>query len=311
MITRTFYLFIVCTLLLMLTLVSGAQQAVPVLRTAPPLKIGPGDLIEVTMFDNPDLSGRFRVDEKGDIVAPLIGPVHVEDSTAEEVGKLLEKRYLEAEILPFDQNYASVFISEYASQGITVSGDVKQPGTYPAFGVKMLHDLITAAGGIQPTASSKILITRKEDQDHPITVDYNPDALSPTIPQVQVFPGDNIMIPRAGVVYILGNVNRPGEYVLSGRSGLTVAKGLALAANTGKAAKAGQAHLVRAQKDGTKLDFVLNLNEILQGKAPDLDMKDGDILYVPTSNIKLVSQQAITSALQLGTQIAVYRVGVQ
>jgi polysaccharide export outer membrane protein len=268
-------------------------------------------MLEVTIYDNPDLSGRFRVDENGDIVAPLIGPVHVEGCTAQEIGKLLEKRYLEAEILPFDQHYATVFISEYASQGITVSGEVRQPGTFPALGVRMLHDAITAAGGIQPTASSKVIITRKEDQDHPFTVDYNPDALHPKVPQVQIFPGDTIMVPRAGMVYVLGNVLRPGAYVLSGRDTLTVENALALAGNTGKAAAANSAHLVRAQEDGRRVDFVLELNQILKGKSPDLAMKDGDILFVPTSNGKLITQQAIMSALQIGTQITIYRTAYQ
>ena len=308
---KSIHISVVLALVVVLIQAGRTQQLTLDQRTVPALRIGPGDLIELTMYDNPDLSGRFRVDEKGDIVAPLIGPVHVEGSTAEEIGKLIEKRYLDAEILPFDQNYATVFISEYASQGITVSGEVKQPGTFPALGIRMLHDVITAAGGIQPTASSKIIITRKGDQDHPITADYNPDALRPVVPQIQIFPGDTVMVPRAGIVYVLGNVMRPGAYVLGGRSGLTVEAALALAGNTGKAAAANRAHLVRAQDDGKKVDVVLELNEILKGKAPDLAMKDGDILFVPTSNGKLITQQAITSALQIGTQLTIYRVGIQ
>jgi polysaccharide export outer membrane protein len=307
---KNIHVSVVFALFLIFIHAGGAQQATPVQRSVPALRVGPGDLIELTMYDNPDLSGRFRVDEKGDIVAPLIGQVHVEGSTAEEIGKLIEKRYLDAEILPFDQDYATVFISEYASQGIIVSGEVKQPGTFPALGVRMLHDVITAAGGIQPTASSKVIVTRKGDQDHPITVDYNPDALHPVVPQFQIFPGDTVMVPRAGIVYVVGNVMRPGGYVLGGRSVLTVEAALALAGNTGKAAAANRAHLVRAQDDGKKVDVVLELNKILKGEAPDLAMKDGDILFVPTSTGKLVTQQAISSALQIGTQLTIYRVGI-
>jgi polysaccharide biosynthesis/export protein len=299
---------IVFALFLILIHAGGAQQSTPAQYQVPALRVGPGDLIELTMYDNPDLSGHFRVDEKGDIVAPLIGQVHVEGSTAEEIGKLIEKRYLDAEILPFDQDYATVFISEYASQGIIVSGEVKQPGTFPALGIRMLHDVITAAGGIQPTASSKIIITHKGDQDHPITADYNPDALLPVVPQIQIFPGDTVMVPRAGIVYVVGNVMRPGAYVLGGRSVLTVEAALALAGNTGKAAASNRAHLVRAQDDGKKVDVVLELNKILKGEAPDLAMKDGDILFVPTSTAKLVTTQAIYSALQIGTQLTIYRI---
>lgn len=306
---KSIYVAAACALFLILACSGRAQQSIP--RTVPALRVGPGDLIEVTIYDNPDLSGHFRVDEKGDIVAPLIGVVHVEGNTAEEIGKLLEKRYLDEEILPFDRDYATVFISEYASQGITVSGEVKAAGTFPALGIRMLHDMITAAGGVLPTAASKAIITRKDDRDHPITVVYNPDALHPIVPEVQIFPGDTIMVPRAGIVYVLGNVTRPGGYVLGGRDTLTVEAALALAGNTGKAAAAGSAHLVRTQEDGKKVDVVLELNQILKGKAPDLAMKDGDMLFVPTSNAKLITQQAITSALQIGSQVTIYKTALQ
>lgn len=243
---------VLCILLLMLTDISPARQSRPAQVSIPPLTVGSGDLIEITIYDNPDLSGHFRVDEKGDIVAPLLGTVHVEGNSAEEIGKIIEKRYAEAEILPSDQDFASVFISEYATQGITVSGQVTAPGVFPALGVRTLHDVITAAGGIQITASSKVTITHKGDREHPITVDYNPDALPPVIPQVQVFPGDTITVPRAGVVYILGNVMRPGAYVLGGRAPLTVEAALALAWNTGNAATTKSVHLIRTIEGGAK-----------------------------------------------------------
>ena len=78
-----------------------------------------------------DLSGRFRVDEKGDIDIPLIGRTHVEGETAEEAAALIEKRFVEAQILQPAESHATVFISEYATQGITVNGEVKTSGVYP------------------------------------------------------------------------------------------------------------------------------------------------------------------------------------
>lgn len=114
------------------TLAGSAQQpGNPVPNTAPPLRIGSGDLIEVSMFENPDLSGRFRVNEKGDIDVPLIGRTHVEGETAEEAAALIEKRFVEAQILQPAESHATVFISEYATQGITVSGEVKSPECIP------------------------------------------------------------------------------------------------------------------------------------------------------------------------------------
>jgi polysaccharide export outer membrane protein len=288
-----------------------AQQSDISAQSPAPLKIGSGDLLEVSVYDSPDLAGRYRVDEKGDISVPLLGLLHVEGLTALEAGKSIEKRYVDADILKPHDGLASVFISEYATQGISVSGDVKMAGFYPALGVRTLQDVITAAGGVSPTASSKLIITRKSDPDNPITVEYNPTTLNPVIPRIQIFPGDSIMVPRAGVVYVLGKVAHPGAYILEGRQSLTVEKAMALAGSSGQFAAMNHAHLVRTLPDGRKEDIHLDVDKIQEEKAPDIAMKDGDILFIPQSNSKMILLQAINSALGIGTSIAVYKVGLQ
>jgi polysaccharide export outer membrane protein len=279
--------------------------------SAPPLRIGSGDLIEISVYDSPDLSGRFRVNEKGDIALPLLGQVHVEGETAEEAGRTVEKRYVDADILKPSNARATVFIAEYASQGITVAGEVKAGGLFPALGVRMFNDVMIAAGGVTQLAASQVIITRKGDPDHPITVEYNPEALTPVIPQIQVFPGDTIMVPRAGIVYVLGNVMRSGGYVLDGRRALSVETAMALAGGGGHAAALNRVHLVRTLKDGRREDIVVAVNRIYKGQAPDVVLKDGDILYVPTSNGRLAAEQAISSALSIGTNVAIYRTAYQ
>ena len=259
------------------------------------------------MFDNQDLSGRFRVDEKGDITVPLIGRVHVEGVTADGAATLIEQRYVEAQILQPADSHATVFISEYATQGITVNGEVKTPGVYPALGIRKLNDVISAAGGVTPTAASKVVITHKGDPGNPITVDYNPEALNPVIPDVQIFPGDTLMVPRAGIVYVLGDVTRAGGYVLDGRNTLTVEEVMALAGGGGHAPALKRVQLVRTLADGRKEAITIPVNLIYKGQAPDVALKDGDILFVPTSNGKLAAEQAITSALSIGTSLALYR----
>jgi polysaccharide export outer membrane protein len=299
-------------LLLALAITASGQQSgnfVP--NAAPPLKIGSGDLIEVSMFDNQDLSGRFRVDENGDITVPLIGSVHVEGLTAEGAATLIEQRYVEAQILQPADSHATVFISEYATQGITVNGEVKTPGVYPALGIRKLNDVISAAGGVTPAAASKVVITHKDNPGNPITVDYNPEALSPVIPDVQIFPGDTLMVPRAGIVYVLGAVGRAGGYVLDGRNTLTVEEVMALAGGGGHAPALKRVQLVRTLADGRKEAITIPVNLIYKGQAPDVALKDGDILFVPTSNIKLAAEQAISSALSIGTSIALYRTAYQ
>jgi polysaccharide biosynthesis/export protein len=274
---------------------------------APVLNIGPGDLLQINMFENPELSGSFRVDSNGNIVLPLIGPMHVAGETAEEAGDQIARRYIQAGILKPGNSYATVSILEYATQGITINGEVKSPGIYPALGVRFLNDVIAAAGGENPAAASRVIITHRDDPAHPDSVYYNPSAMSPTVPQVQILPGDTIMVPRAGIIYVLGDVNRSGGFVLDGRQVLTVEEAMALAGGGAKAAALNRVQLVRSLKDGRKEAITISLNEIFKGKAPDVDLKDGDVVYVPTSTVKLAAEQALQSALGIGTNVVVYK----
>ncbi len=287
------------------------QPGAPTPRSAPPLNIGSGDLITVTMFDTPDLSGQFRVDAQGDIVVPLLGRVHVAGETADEAATTIEKLYVKTDILKPIASYATVFISEYATQGITVNGEVKSPGVYPALGVRMLNNVISEAGGELPTAASSVVITRRGDPEHPITVKYNPLALKPSVPQVQIFPGDTIMVPTAGIVYVLGDVKRPGGYVLDGRNSLTVEEAMALCQGSGDAAKLDHTQLVRTLKDGSRVAITVPVNRIFKGKAADVVLRDGDILYVPTSNGKLAAEKAVTAAISIGSEVVIYKTAYQ
>ncbi len=299
-------------LLCALTMVGMAQQSgAAAANPVPPLMIGSGDLIEVSMFENPDMSGRYRVDEMGDITIPLIGHVHVAGMTANEAARKIEQLYVEDQILLPANSHATVFISEYATQGITINGEVKSPGVYPALGVHKLNDLIAAAGGVTQLASSHVVIMHKDDPGNPLTVEYNPAALKPIIPDVQMFPGDSILVPKAGVVYVGGNVARPGVYVLEGRRALTVEEVMALAGNGGHASAMKRVLLVRTLDDGRKESITIPVSLIYKGKAPDVALKDGDIVFVPTSNGRLVMEQAINSALGIGTSVAVYRTAYQ
>ncbi|MGD1063725.1 MAG: SLBB domain-containing protein, partial [Terracidiphilus sp.] len=139
----------------------------------------------------------------------------------------------------------------------------------------------------------------------------NPAALKPVIPDVQIFPGDSILVPRAGVIYVAGNVSKPGAYVLDGRRSLTVEEAMALSGGGGKASALKRVQLVRTLDDGRKEAITIPVNLIYKGQAPDVALIDGDILYVPTSNAKLATEQAIQAALGIGTSIAVYRTTYQ
>jgi polysaccharide biosynthesis/export protein len=286
----------------------AGQGPIEVPPASPPLVIGSGDLINVTVFDAAELSGRFRVDQKGNVDMPLLDTIHVAGLTADQAAKLVEDQYVKAQILVPDQSPATVFIEEYASQGITVSGEVRSPGVYPAFGVRMLNDAVTAAGGTTDLASSNVVVTHRSDREHPITIAYDPGALPRVLPEAQIFPGDTVTVPRAGIVYVLGAVNKPGGFVLNGHDTLTTMKAMALAGGTSRFPALNNAQVVRSLGDGRKVMFTVALDRVLKGTAPDIRLNDGDILYVPTSTRKAVTQQAIVAAIAVGSAIAIYRV---
>lgn len=298
-------------MLLLFDPITGIGQQQPTISPTAPapvaLTIGSGDLVDVMMYDAPELSGKFRVDEKGDVDMPLLGLIHVQGLTAEQTEKLIESRYVAAEILRPDAAQSTVFIEEYASQGITVTGQVKNPGVYPALGVRMLNDVVTAAGGVTNMASSDLVVTHRNDPQHPITVEYSPEAVNPVIPALQILPGDTIMVPRAGVVYVAGNVAKPGVYVLDGRDTLTIEEAMALSGGSGHAANLRHVQIVRKRPGNRKEMIIVPVDQIYKGKAPDVKLNDGDIVYVPTSNGKLVTLQAIQSAIGMGTSVVIYR----
>jgi polysaccharide export outer membrane protein len=142
-------------------------------------------------------------------------------------------------------------------------------------------------------------------------VDYNPSALKPIIPDVQIFPGDSILVPRAGVVYVAGNVAKPGAYVLDGRRALTVEELMALAGNGAKPSALKRVQLIRTMDDGRKEAITIPVNLIFKGRAPDVALIDGDILFVPTSTGMFITEQAITDAVSIGTGVLVYRSSTQ
>ena len=288
---------------------SNAQQA-PVKFEPPALKISSGDMLEVAIYDSADLSGSFRVDEKGEVRLPLLGNVHAAGETAGDLAQKIERMYVDRQILIADRAHANVVISEYATQGIVLSGEVKNPGIYPALGVRMLSDVLAAGGGFTQTAGVEVNIYHRGDMEHAVKVPYDLEANSAKIPQVQLYPGDTVFVPRAGMVYAAGDVAHAGAFILDGHRGLTLEALMALCGGEARAAKLNRVQLVRKQPDGSKTMSVIDLRQIYKGKSADIALQDGDIVYVPTSTAKLATEQAINSALGIGTAVTIYKVGL-
>jgi polysaccharide export outer membrane protein len=277
----------------------NASDAAP-----PPLRISAGDLLSVDVFDTPELSAKLRVSEKGDVDLPVAGSIHVGGMTAEEAATSIENLLRDDVILKHP--HVEVFIQEYATQGVSILGEVKNPGVYPNLGSHSLLDFISVAGGITPTAGKAVTITHKNDPGNPTIVQLDN---SPDLPQrgaVAILPGDTIMVSRSGIVYVVGDLVKPGGFLIENNQRLTALQAIALAQGANRTAGLNGTRLIRKTPNGPQETHV-QLRKILQGKEADLRLEDGDILFVPVSKGKTVAFQGIVSAVGLVTGLAVYR----
>ncbi len=289
------------------TLRAQAQPAAASANTksqTPALRIGAGDFIDVVVFDTPELSGKLRVDENGEVTLPVGGVMHIAGLTAESAAAKVEKRLHDGQIM--NRPHVSIMVEEYASQGVTVAGEVLRPGTYPLSGARTVADMISIAGGLTQASTAEVLVAHRDDPEHPQQIRYNAanPAQSSSMP---IQPGDSITVQRSGVVYVVGAVVRSGGFLVeSSRDHLTVVQALSLAQGPSPLASLKKVILVRATPNGRET-IAVNLKQVLANKAPDIPMQEGDILYVPTNGWKasgLTPLQTIATATGMATGAA-------
>ncbi len=268
-------------------------------KSDPSLQLGVGDLVELTVYDVPDLTTKTRISSTGEIYCPLIGPTRVAGLTTEEAATLIEHR-----LSAFLKNpYVSLFVTEYASQGASVLGEVAKPGVYPVFGEQHLFDLISESGGLTEKAGHNITVTHRSDPDHPMTVPVSRNLSDNPESNVRVFPRDTIIVRKADIVYVVGDVGRPSGLMMDA-GGLTVLQAVALAGGTTRTARLNGTRILRKGPTGTT-ETPVALKKILQAKAPDLTLQANDILVVPSSAGKVLAGRALEAAMQAATLVSV------
>jgi polysaccharide export outer membrane protein len=261
------------------------------------LKLAPGFLLSLNVLDDSDFVGTFRVDEQGDISLPVLGTLHVAGETVSEARGQIRRTLLDDRILKDPQ--VDLSIQEYTAPQVTIIGEVASPGKYPLLAPHALVDVLALAGGTTIAAGNEVLITRGNAGADPVLVHYsratNPDAVRDAIVQ----PGDTVQVKRAGIVYVLGAVNRPGGYVMQEEGTLNVLQAISLANGTSVTASTGTIYLLRYNADGTGVDIAVPYKKIANGKSTDIRLRATDVLYVPTSTFKAVltnSQTVLSSA---------------
>jgi polysaccharide export outer membrane protein len=259
------------------------------------LLISPGDSVHITVLDNPDLDQRARVTDAGEIPVQGIGNVKVAHMSPGDAASAIHDRFVSAHFLNHPQ--VSVVVEQYATQNVTVIGEVRQPGAYPLSTPRPILDVIALGGGLNEFADRNILVERHGDQTNPIPYLVSNDAGQAIREQVLVSPGDTVVVPKAGIVYVLGDVNRPGGYTMTdNQSKISLLEALSIAGGAAKTAKLGHARLIRKSDHS---DMEISLGEIEKGKQPDIALLPGDILYVPFSfakNLVIASSSGIVGA---------------
>lgn len=286
---------------------SGAQEATPDTGKENSdlslVKLGPGDLIELNVYNVPELATKARVSLSGDVYLPLIDYVHVGGLTQEEAQAVIQKRLEDGGFVR--SPHVTIFVDEAASQGVTVIGEVSKPGIYPDTVDRKLYQVISEAGGFTSVASRKIAIIRRNQPDT-IRVDLPRNLADDTSGNVDVLPGDTITVPRAPIIYVVGDVGRPSG-ILVDNGTLTVLQALALAGGTNRTAKMGGARIIRKTPSGMT-ETNLQLKKMLEAKVPDVTLQADDILFVPISAGRIAAARSLDIATSLATAVTVYTV---
>jgi polysaccharide export outer membrane protein len=267
--------------------------------------IGNGDLVEMSVFDTPELSGKLRVSNSGDVVLPLIGKLHIAGMNAENAASLIRDRFVSGGYLRDPQ--VTMFIAEYATQNVSVLGEVKNPGIYPAFGSHHLLDYISAAQGLTALAGTRITITHATNPGAPEEVRVTTGATPKPENNPEVVPGDTVYVERSGVIFVVGDVMRPGGFPMDHDGHLSILQAIALAQGTNYTAAKGSVRLLRTTASGRQ-EIPINLKKILTSKEPDIAMQDNDILFVPSSTARGALRAVATTAVPAATSATIYRV---
>lgn len=249
-------------------------------------KIGPKDLLEIKVFELPELNQTVRVSEDGTITIPLLGQVKIEGLTKDEleqrISGLLEEKYLK-------NARVSVFIKEYQSKLVAVIGAVEKPGMYELVGRLTLLQMVSKAGGFKENASDRLFVLR-EGQDGAtanIAIDLEDLIINGNQKlNIPLQPNDVINIPVDKLinVYVLGAVRNPGRMEVKMSKKITVLQAIAQAGGLADGArKSGVTIKRKDKKTGKEVKMKVDLGGIMKGKKPDIELKEGDVVIIPES----------------------------
>ena len=294
------------------------RRAVP---SIPAYVLGPGDQINLHVTDMEDLPDRpLRIDPSGFIDLPLAGRIEAAGLTLDqfkaELSGKLSKYITSPEI--------SINLADSGSQPVSVIGEVNLPGVQQLSGSRRLIEVISLSGGLKPDAGPSVLVTRdprwgridtpgsvmQADGYSTVTLSLD-DLMTAKNPEDNLIlrPNDVVSIPRAELIYVLGDVHKPGGFPLSTHANMSLLHVLSLAEGLGPDNSAKHARILRQAPDGdgTPREIPVDIDKIVAGQAPDFPLMANDVLFVPLSGVKLVSRRALEAAVGITSGLLIYR----
>lgn len=273
--------------------------------------LGIGDVLSIRVFENQDYAPTARIGLDGTVQLPLIGNVLLNDLTIHQAQDLIAQKLMAAGM--FRDPQVSILITESPNQVVTLMGEVH--GIVPVVGQRRLFDVLAggggtggggSGGGLPPTASHIITINRYGAAE-PIVIDLGTDPSKSALINIPVFPRDTIIVPRVGVVYLLGAFKTQGAIPLPPNSPLTLMKVAALAGGPGFEGKFNDLRIIRTT--GTTRQVVrVNIAKVINGKIPDPVLQAEDIVFLPTDSMKAVLKNGGISTLLAIVSVLIFAI---
>ncbi|MFW6140801.1 MAG: polysaccharide biosynthesis/export family protein [Acidobacteriota bacterium] len=246
-------------------------------------KIGPQDLLEISVFGLDEMNKTVRVSEDGDITLPLLGQIIVQNLTRSELeqklARLLAEKYLQAP-------QVTVFIREHRSRRVSIIGAVSEPGRYELIGHQTLLHMIAQAGGLTNQVGEEIIVVREKADGSSKSLRISIDKLilkgDPGL-NIPLEPGDIVNIPIDMVVhvYVFGQVRSPGALEVKKSNLPTLIQAIAQAGGFSDRAAKGRVVLKRKNEQDKEEEIKVNVKAIMKGKIDDIQLKENDVVFVP------------------------------
>jgi len=307
--------------------------------------IGSEDLLEISVFEAPELNCSVRVSAGGDISLTLLGPVQAAGLTPRQLEFVLQELLRRSFMR---DPHVGVFVREMQSHGVSVFGAVRKPGVVQIRGPRSLVEILSMAEGLAEDAGDTVLVIRSGGLDRPGPVSPANDATAalkpvpadasddtPSIshsttpagslvsmeidvkqllesadPQanVPVYPGDLVKVSRAGVVYVVGEVHKPGGFLLKNNENISALQAIALAEGLTRTSAKEHARIIRNDaQTGRRTEIPLPLGKVLSGKSPDLALRPNDIVFVPNSTARSGFYRGAEAAVSIVTGLIILR----